>query len=389
METPAPITDSQPEQDEQPQQQIPSDELKAPVVDLEDGTADKGEVPPIDNIHDVKSHVASNPVDENLPAEEEIRDREISAGNTNIEPHIREAISTDLGAEAVPITTADDTSNDNDFMTSNDTVNPIPIQTSIETPIVESSGTEENQLAQSGDAGQGLGDDIPSSNGLSSEAVIDRSVSQETAEKEAPQESTLDAGNNAQGIEQQEQQDAHATQSSVDSLDTSDILAVGAGALAAGSVLVAPAVVEAAAARSENDIQSSQDNVVRDISEGIPSEPSAHDLPPRSPSPILDAATTVESSKSPSAGSQYGTITSDQQAPQAVQSSELRERSAASGAESSAKSSKQDVVVKDEVLAKPSAAVTTPGKLTILASMALGAYAVFKLANGAWGSRYP
>lgn len=392
METPAPITDSQPEQDEQPQQQIPSDELKAPVVDLEDGTADKGEVPPIDDIHDVKSHVASNLVDENLPAEEEIQDREISAGNTNIQSHIGEDISTDLGAEAVPITTADDTSNDNDLMTSNDTVNPIPIQTSIETSIVESSGTEENQLAQLGDAGQGLGDDIPSSNshdGPSSEAVIDRSVSQETAEKEAPQEVILDAGNNAQGVEQQEQQDAHAIQSSVESPDSSDILAVGAGALAAGSVLIAPAVVEAAVARSENDIQSSQDNMVRDISEGIPSEPSAHDLPPRSPSPIPDAATTVESSKSPSAGSQYGIITSDQQAPQAVQSNELRERSAASGAESSAKSPKQDVVVKDEVLAKPSAAVTTPGKLTILASMALGAYAVFKLANGAWGSRYP
>lgn len=383
VETPAPITESQ--------QQIPSEELKEPVVDLEDGTADKGEVPPIDDIHDVKSHVASNLVDENLPAEEEIQDREISAGNTDIKSQIGEDISTHVGAEAVPITTADDTSNDNDLMTSNDTVNPIPIQTNIETPIVESSGTEENHLAQSGDAVQGLGDDIPSSTSHdvpSSEAVIDRSVSQEIAEKETPQEGTLDAGNNAQGVEQQEQQDAHTTQTSIDSADSSDIPAVGAGALAAGSLLVTPAVVEAAAAHGDNDIQSSQDNVVQDISEGIPSEPSAHDLPPRSPSPIPDAATTVESSKSPSAGSQYGTITSDQQAPQAVQSSELRERSAASGAESSAKS-KQDVVVKDEVLAKPSAAVTTPGKLTILASMALGAYAVFKLANGAWGSRYP
>lgn len=389
METPPPITD---EQVEQQQQQIPSDELKEPVVDLEDGTADKGEVPPIDDIHDVKSHVASNLVDENLPAEEEMQDIEISAGNTNIQSQIGEDISTHVGAEAVPITTADHTSNDNDLMTSNDTVNPIPIQTNIGTHIIESSGAEENQLAQSGDVVQGLGDDISSSTGHdvpSSEAVIDRSVSKETAGKEAPQDSILDTGNNAQGVEQQEQQDAPAIQTSVDSADSSDIPAVAAGALAAGSVLVAPAVVEAIAGHSDSDIQSSQDNVVRDISEGVPSEPSAHDLPPRSPSPIPDAATTVESSKSPSAGSQYGTITSDQQAPQAVQSSELRERSAASGAESSAKFSKQDVVVKDEVLAKPSAAVTTPGKLTILASMALGAYAVFKLANGAWGSRYP
>lgn len=355
---------------------------------LEDGTADKGEVPPIDDIHDVKSHVASNLVDENLPTEEEIQSRDISAGDMNIQSQIGEDISNDVDAEAVPVTTADDTSNDNDLMTSNDTINSIPVETSIKTPVVESSGTEEDQLAQSGDAEQGLGDDIPNSNGHdgpSSDVVVDSSVAQETAEKEASQEAILDAGNN-QGVEQQEQQDAHLTESSAGS---SDIPAVAAGALAAGSLLVAPAVVQAADAISQHDDQSSQDNVVRDISEGIPSEPSAHDLPPRSPSPTPDAATTVESSKSPSAGSQYGTITSDQQAAQAVQSNELRERSAASGAESSAKSSKQDVVVKDEVVAKPSAASTTPGKLTILASMALGAYAVFKLANGAWGSRYP
>lgn len=392
-ETPAPVTDSQPEQPEQheaqqagedqPQQQIPSDELKEPVVALEDGTADKGEVPPIDDIHDVKSHVASNLVDENLPAEEETQSRDIPAGDTNIQPQIGEDISNNLDAEAVPVTTADETSNDNDLMTSNDTINPIPIETSNETPVVESAGTEEGQLAQS--------DNIPSSNdndGPSSEAVIDSTAAQETTEKEAPQEAVIDAGNN-QGVEQQEQQEAHVTESTAGSGDSNDIPAVEAVALAAGSLLVAPAVVQAADAISQNDDQSSQDKVVRDISEGIPSEPSAHDLPPRSPSPAPDAATTVESSKSPSAGSQYGTITSDQQTPQAVQSNELRERSVASGTESSAKSPKQDVVVKDEVLAKPSAASTTPGKLTILASMALGAYAVFKLANGAWGSRYP
>lgn len=392
-ETPAPVTDSQPEQPEQPeapqagedqpQQQIPSDELKEPVVALEDGTADKGEVPPLDDIHDVKSHVASNLVDENLPTEEEIQSRDIPAGDTSIQPQIEEDISTDVGAEAVPVTTGDDTSNDNDLMTSNDTINPIPIETSNETPVVESAGTEEGQLAQS--------DDIPNStdnDGPSSEAVIDSTAAQETTEKEAPQEAVIDAGNN-QGVEQQEQQDAHVTESTAASGDSNDIPAVEAVALAAGSLLIAPAVVQAADAISQNDDQSSQDKVVRDISEGIPSEPSAHDLPPRSPSPAPDAATTVESSKSPSAGSQYGTITSDQQTPQAVQSNELRERSVASGTESSAKSSKQDVVVKDEVLAKPSAASTTPGKLTILASMALGAYAVFKLANGAWGSRYP
>lgn len=359
---------------------------------LEDGTADKGEVPPIDDIHDVKSHVASNLVDENLPAVEEIQSRDVSAGNTDIKSQIEENINTDLGAETVPVTTADDTSNDNDLMTSNDTINPIPIQANIETPIVESSGPVEDELAPSDAAGQELGDDTPSSNshdGPSSEVVVDSGIAQETAEKEAPREAILDATNDTQSVEQQGQQDAPATESGATSGDSNDIAAVAAGAVAAGSLLVTPAVVEAAGAPSQNDIQSSQDNVVRDISEGIPSEPSAHDLPPRSPSPTLDAATTVESSKSPSAGSQYGTITSDQQEQQAVQSNELRERSTASGTESSAKSSKQDVVVKDEVVAKPSAASTTPGKLTILASMALGAYAVFKLANGAWGSRYP
>lgn len=394
-ETPAPVTDSQPEApqagEDQPQQQIPSDELKEPVVALEDGTADKGEVPPIDDIHDVKNHVASNLVDENLPTEEEIQSRDIPAGDTNVQPQIGEDISNDVDAEAVPVTTADDTSNDNDLMTSNDTINPIPIETSNEVPVVESAGPEEGQLAQSGDAGQGIEGDIPSSNdndGPSSEAASDSTAAQQTTEKEAPEEAVPDAGNN-QGLEQQEQQDAHVTESSPGSGDSSDIPAVEAATVAAGSLLVAPAVAQAADALSQNDDQSSQDKVVRDISEGIPSEPSAHELPPRSPSPTPDAATTVESSKSPSAGSQYGTITSDQQAPQAVQSNELRERSVVSGTESSAKSPKQDVVVKDEVLAKPSAASTTPGKLTILASMALGAYAVFKLANGAWGSRYP
>lgn len=377
------------EGEDKPQQQIHSDELKEPVVALEDGAADKGEVPPtaIDDIHDVKSHVASNLVDENELAVEETQSRDISAESTNIQSQAEEDISTGPGAEAVPVTagstTVDDTSNDNDLMTSNDT-NPIPNQTNIDTPVVETAGPDEDQQALPEAAGQGLGNDIPTSDShvdQSSEVVTEH-------EKEAPQETIPDASDSTRAVEQQEPQDAHATQSGAP-LDGSDIPAIAAGTLAAGSLLVAPAVVEAAGAHSQNDNQRSQDNVVRDISEGIPSEPSAHDLPPRSPSPIPDAATTVESSKSPSAGSQYGTITSDKQEPQAVQSNELRERSIASGAESSAKSSKQDVVVKDEVVAKPSAASTTPGKLTILASMALGAYAVFKLANGAWGSRYP
>lgn len=356
---------------------------------MEDKAADKGEVPPIDDIHDVKSHVASN-LDENLPAEEEIQSLDVSAGNMSIQSQIEEDINTDLGAKAVPITTADDTSNDNDLMTPNDSTNH-PVETNIEAPVVGSSSPEEDQLAQPGDAERYLGDGNSSSNihdGPSSEAIIDSTAAQETAEEEAPQEAVPDASNKTQDLEQQ--QDTQAAQSSAAPVDSNDVAAVAAGALAAGSLLATPAVVEAAGAPSQKEIQSPQDDKVRDISEGIPSEPSAHDLPHRSPSPTPDAATTVESSKSPSAGSQYGTITSDQQdAPQVVQSNELRERSVASGTESSAKSSKQDVVVKDEVLAKPSAASTTPGKLTILASMALGAYAVFKLANGAWGSRYP
>lgn len=383
-EAQAPVEDSQPAQpasdeqrevpqggEDQPQQAAPGDELKEPVVALEDG-ADKGEVPPtvIDDVHDVKSHVASNLIDENLPSVEEIKSRDVSAGSADIQPQIEET-DTGLDAETVPVTTenttADDTSNDNnDLMTSNDTTNTIPIQTSSETPVVKASGPEEEQPAPSEADRHGLEDEISGGNGQGdqiSEAGIEPSTAEEPVE-EAPRDAVPV------------------------SEDSSDIPAVAAGALAAGSLLAAASVVEASVP-SQIDIHSSQDNEVRDISEGIPSEPSAHDLPPRSSSPTPDAATTVESSKSPSAGSQYGTVTSDQHEPQAVQSNELRERSTASGAESSAKSSKQDVVVKDEVVAKPSAASTTPGKLTILASMALGAYAVFKLANGAWGSRYP
>lgn len=383
VETQALVEDSQPVQpaqdeqrevpqggEDQPQQTTAGDELKEPVVALEDG-ADKGEVPPtvIDDVHDVKSHVASNLIDETLPSVEETKSRDISAGTANIQSEIEET-GTGLDTETVPVTTentiADDTSNDNnDLMTSNDTTNTIPIQTSNETPVVEASGLEEEQPAPS--EADGLENGIPGSNGQgdqTSKASIEPSTAEEPAEQEAPRNAVPVSG------------------------DSSDIPAVAAGALAAGSLLVAPSVVEASAP-SQIDIQSSQDKEVRDISEGIPSEPSAHDLPPRSSFPTPDAATTVESSKSPSAGSQYGTVTSDQHEPQAVQSNELRERFIASGAESSAKSSKQDVVVKDEVVAKPSAASTTPGKLTILASMALGAYAVFKLANGAWGSRYP
>lgn len=385
VETQAPVEDSQPAQpaqdeqrevpqggEDQPQQTTAGDELKEPVVALEDG-ADKGEVPPtvIDDVHDVKSHVASNLIDETLPSVEDTKSRDISAGTANIQSEIEET-GTGLDAETVPVTTenttVDDTSNDNnDLMTSNDTTNTIPIQTSNETPVVEASGPEEEQPAPSEADRHGLEDGISVGNGQGDQ-ISTASVEPSTAEEPSGAEAPRDAVPVSE--------------------DSSDIPAIAAGALAAGSLLAAPSVVEASAP-SQIDIQSSQDNQVRDISEGIPSEPSAHDLPPRSSSPIPDAATTVESSKSPSAGSQYGIVTSDQQEPQAVQSNELRERSTASGAESSAKSSKQDVVVKDEVVAKPSAASTTPGKLTILASMALGAYAVFKLANGAWGSRYP
>lgn len=316
--------------------------------------ADKGEVPPslIDDSHDVKNHVASNLSDDKELAGGESRSRDIPVGSMTIQDQ------TEKGS-------------------------------SIGIALVETSGSEKGQLAPSDAVGQGPEHSILSSSSHNtSSSVIDSGIAQETAEKDGPQEVTLETRDNLQSSEQHDQH-ALTAQSSLGSGEFSDIPAVGASVLAAGSVLVAPAVVEAADTHSQGDIQSSQDSVVRDISEGIPSERSAHDLPPRSPSPALDAATTVESSKSPIAGSQYGSITSDQQAAQAVQSHELRERYAASAAESSARSSKQDVVVKDEVLAKPSAVSTTPGKLTILASMALGAYAVFKLANGAWGSRYP
>jgi hypothetical protein len=323
---------------------------------LEDG-ADKGEVPQtvIDDVHDVKSHVASNSADEDLPSVEEIKTGDI--GTTSIQSETEEGTGPGLDTNAVPAitetTTANDTSNDNDLMTSNDNMDTIPTSTNNETPVDD---PVEEQASPSEAGVHALEKGVLGSSGQddqSSEAIIEPRSTQEAA----------------QG-------------------DSSNSPAVVAGVAAAGSLLAAASVMEASGP-SQNDVHSSQDSAVRDISEGIPSKPSAHDLPPPSSSPAPDAATTVESSKSLSAGSQYGTVTSDQQEPQAFQSNELRERSIASGAESSAKSSKQDVMVKDEVVAKPSAASTTPGKLTILASMLVGAYAVFRLANGAWGSRYP
>lgn len=172
--------------------------------------------------------------------------------------------------------------------------------------------------------------------------------------------------------------------SDVDSNDptgsASEALAAGA-AVAGGSLLMATVVAEAARETSENQVP--QAEVSRDISEGIPTELSARDLPPYSPSP--DAAKTVEPAKKlQSAGSQYGTFQTEQQeAQQASQGEDERERS-----ESSASPNTKGVMVKDEgVASKPNPLSTTSGKLTILASMALGVYAVFKLANG--GARYP
>lgn len=163
---------------------------------------------------------------------------------------------------------------------------------------------------------------------------------------------------------------------------TSDALAAGA-AVAGGSLLMATAVAEAAQESGEDRDEVLQADVSRDISEGIPTEPSARDLPPYSPSP--NAAMTVEPAKKlQSAGSQYGTFQTEQQeAQQASQDEDERERS-----ESSASPNTKGVMVKDEgVASKPNPLSTTSGKLTILASIALGVYAVFKLANG--GARYP
>lgn len=419
---PEPIEKTAEPADQPTDTQILTDEPKEEVVAAKDeikaeSLADKGEVPPtaIDDTHDVQSDVASNPVDDKLLAVGESRSPDISAGNTDIPSQIEEDKNTSSGTEAVPvttgITTVEDTSNDNDLMTSNDTIETIPVQTNVETHIAEASGPGEDHPETPEVAGHELESENSSDESKvdqAAEVVAESVTPRETVEREAaPQEVASEQAvpqtaiqqeavepsqtDNTEGVEQQGQEVHEPTsvtaQPDAVSEDSTDKLAAGAGALAAGSLLVASAAVDAADDIGENENQSSQDDdAVRDISEGIPSEPSAHDLPPDSPSP--DAATTVESSKNQSAGSQYGTFTSDQQEPQAVQS-ELRERSAASGAKSSAKSSQQDVVVKDEVVAKPSAASTTPGKLTILASMALGAYAVFKLANGAWGSRYP
>lgn len=162
----------------------------------------------------------------------------------------------------------------------------------------------------------------------------------------------------------------------------SEALAAGV-AVAGGSLLATTAVAEAAKESSEDRDEVSQAEVSRDISEGIPTEPSARDLPPYSPSP--DAAMTVEPAKKlQSAGSQYGTFQTElPEAQQASQGEDERERS-----ESSASPKLKGVMVKDEgVASKPNPLSTTSGKLTILASIALGVYAVFKLANG--GARYP
>lgn len=173
----------------------------------------------------------------------------------------------------------------------------------------------------------------------------------------------------------------------VDSSDSTgpapELLAEGA-AVAGGSLLVAAAVAEAVKESGEDRDHVSQADVFRDISEGVPTEPSARDLPP-SYSPSPDAAMTVEPAKKlQSAGSQYGTFQTEQtEAQQASPGEDERERS-----ESSASPKLKGAMVKDEgVASKPNPLSTTSGKLTILASMALGVYAVFKLANG--GSRYP
>lgn len=182
----------------------------------------------------------------------------------------------------------------------------------------------------------------------------------------------------------------HEEDRGTDSMDSSDStgpapeLLAGGAVVAGGSLLVAAAVAEAVKESGEDRDHVSQADVSRDISEGVPTEPSARDLPP-SYSPSPDAAMTVEPAKKlQSAGSQYGTFQTEQtEAQQASPGEDERERS-----ESSASPKLKGAMVKDEgVASKPNPLSTTSGKLTILASMALGVYAVFKLANG--GSRYP
>ncbi|CAN8105930.1 unnamed protein product [Discula destructiva] len=123
-------------------------------------------------------------------------------------------------------------------------------------------------------------------------------------------------------------------------------------AAAAGSLLAAPAVLEATR-EVKNDPELSQSD---SISESIPKEPSAHDLPSSSTNPSPNVANTVEPAvSSTSAGSQYGTFQNSDQ--KAAQKPEGERERAKDGTESSAKSLKS-VVVKDEVV-KPSPASTT------------------------------
>lgn len=324
----------------------PAPAAEAPKEEKTEDMTGKGEVSPATAFDDTptsqgvvgKNHVvASNPVDRTLPSAdshsrnqeddvEKVVDEEVdSPSSGDIQDSITNTatIADDTPAAVDSETTGDDTLNDNEPTTAHD-------ETKDETTVADNVETPREE-----DRGADSADDF---------VLVQKS--------------------------------------DVDNNDTLPALAAGA-AMAGGSLLVATAVAEAVKESDEDQDVVPKAEVSRDISEGVPEAPSARDLPPYSPSP--DAAMTVEPAKKlQSAGSQYGTFQTEQpEAQQAFQVEDERERS-----ESSASPKLKGVMVKDEgVASKPNPLSTTSGKLTILASVALGVYAVFKLANG--GARYP
>lgn len=350
---------------------------EAPKEEKAEDVTGKGEVSPATAFDDTpisqgvvgENHVvASNPVDQTLPSAD--------SQSRNQEDDVEKVVDEEVDSPS---------SGDIQEPPNEEPQPPVVVG---DAQIQDAATTGEDSIASAA-----IADDTPAA--VESEKTGDDTINDNDQTTTATHDETTGEAAVADNVEATHEEDRGTVsaddfvlvqKSDVDNSDSTgpayEALAEGA-AMAGGSLLVAAAVAETMKESGEDRDDVPQANVSRDISEGIPTEPSARDLPPYSPSP--DVAMTVEPAKKlQSAGSQYGTFQTEQtQAQQASQGEDERERS-----ESSASPKLKGVMVKDEgVASKPNPLSTTSGKLTILASMALGVYAVFKLANG--GSRYP
>lgn len=378
-----PVAEPQPAAEEEapkkeaaPEVAEPAPAAEAPKEEKIEDVTGKGEVSPATAFDDTpisqgvvgENHVvASNPVDQTLPS----ADSQSRSQEDDVEKGLDEEVDSP-------------SSGDIQKPSSEDLEPPVAAE---DEPIQDAAAEGEDSITSAA-----IADDTPAA--VDSEKTADNNTTNDNDNTMKNEETTGEAAlaNDVEGQHEEERSADSADEfvivqkSDVDGDDStkfaSEALAGGAAA-ASGSLLLATAVAEAMKENSEDKDEVPQAEVSRDISEGIPTEPSQRDLPPYSPSP--DAALTVEPAKKlQSAGSQYGTFQTEQQAAQQTsQDEDERERS-----ESSASPKLKGAMVKDEgVASKPNPLSTTSGKLTILASVALGVYAVFKLANG--GARYP